>query len=317
MAIIDQVRATIRQFGLLKPGETVVIGVSGGPDSLSLLYILAGLQKEFTLSLHAAHLDHNLRTTSGDDLSFVRRQAQALNIPFTGAKAKLRNASEEECRTARLEFLFRVARDNKATTIALGHTLDDQAETVLMRLIRGAGLLGLSGIAPRRSFGACKLIRPLIEVSRAEIEAYLKRKKAHPRIDETNSQDIYLRNRIRKELLPLLEKKYNRNIKQLLNNTAQSAAYDYDCLISLAEKAVPAGATVIALTRYGRLHPALKRMVLRLLAERVQGSMRRLTSRHIREIDDMAMYRPAGSVVNLPKHLCVKKTEKNLRFYLL
>lgn len=313
--IIDTLRSTIKTYGLLSRGDTVVIGVSGGPDSLALLHLLHGIKKEYSLTLHVAHLDHKLRKSSSQDSAFVEQAAKSLHLPFSGGAVNLRKPSEETCRLARHEFLFKIAKTLNADSIALGHTLDDQAETVLMRLIRGTGLLGLAGIAPKRNFGDFTVIRPLIELPRAEIEKYLKRKGLRPRIDETNCQDIFLRNRIRAELLPLLEKKYNRNIKQLLGNLAQNTGNDYDYLLRSAEKDAGGIKPAIGLARFARLHPSIKAIVLRRMAERVQGDTRRLTARHIRELEDLARNRPAGSIVDLPKELSVKKTQKNLCFY--
>jgi tRNA(Ile)-lysidine synthase len=288
---------------------------AGGPDSLALLHLLAALGKELSLSLHVAHLDHGLRKNSKEDMRFVAAAAARLGLGFTGETAKLTDASEETCRNARLAFLFRTAKKQRCRIIALGHTLDDQAETVLMRLIRGAGLLGLAGIAPLRDFGGYTVIRPLVEVTRKEIEAYLKKKGLTARTDETNSQDIYLRNRVRRELLPLLEKKYNRNIRQVLGNTAQLAGSDYDFLGGCARTAAGRISDRISLEKISRMHPSMRRMVLRLMAGNLQGSTRRLTARHIREIEDMVRNRPAGSVVDLPRDISVKKTAKSLFFY--
>ncbi|MGE5308657.1 MAG: tRNA lysidine(34) synthetase TilS [Deltaproteobacteria bacterium] len=313
--IIDTVSRTISTRGLIRKGDTVVIGVSGGPDSLALMHILASLRKELHLSLHVAHLDHRLRKSSGKDLEFVAKEAESLGIPFTGGAAKIATPSEESCRKARHDFLFKTAKKTGADRIALGHTLDDQAETVLMRLVRGAGLLGLAGIAPSRAFGRFIVVRPLIDVTRAEIELYLKRKKLKPRRDETNEQDIYLRNRFRAELLPLLEKKYNPNIRRILSNTAENAGYDYDFLVKAAEKAAGGISSRIDLRRFNRLHPALKRIVLRLSAGKVQGDTRRLTFIHMKEIEDLILNRPVGSVVDLPRNISAAKRKNTLIFY--
>lgn len=315
--IHDALWKTIRTYRLLEPRETVVVGVSGGPDSLALLFLLSSLKAELKLSLHVAHLDHSLRKNSRADLEFVAALAQKLKLPFTAKTVTLENSSEESARTARLAFLFEVAGKVKADKIALGHTLDDQAETVLMRLIRGTGLLGLAAIVPIRQFGRFTVIRPMLEIPRAQIERYLRKKKISPRIDQTNSRDIYLRNRIRKELLPLLEKKYNRNIKELLGNTALTAGYDYDFLLKAAKKAAGGGAKpMVDLASFARMHPSLQRIALRLAAQSVQGDTRRLTSQHIREIEDLARNRPTGSIVDLPKNISVVKRRKTLSFYL-
>ena len=312
--IIDKVRAAIRAYRLLKKGDRVVAGISGGPDSLALLHILAALRKELGFTLHVAHLDHRLRPGSSKDLEFVAGQAKLLGLGFTGAAARIERPSEESCRKARLGFLFAVADKQKAGVICLGHNLDDQAETVLMRLIRGTGLLGLTGIVPLRKFGNHTVARPLIEVTRKEIESYLKKKKLRPHIDETNAGNLYLRNRLRNELLPLLEKKYNRNIKELLSNTAQNAGYDYDYLATSAQRFTSRYAARVPLTAFARLHPSLRRIVVRLTAGSLQGNTRRLTFRHVREVEDLALNRPAGSIVDLPKGISVLKTRKILCF---
>lgn len=312
--ITDKVKKTIRAYGLLRKNDRVVVGVSGGPDSLALLHILSGLRKELRLELHVAHLDHQLRPGSARDLEFVAAQAKKLRVGFTGGSARIAHPSEESCRKARLEFLFAVAKKQKAGKICLGHNLDDQAETVLMRLIRGAGLLGLAGIVPLRKFGQGTIVRPLIEVTRREIESYLRKKRLRPRIDETNAGDLYLRNRLRNELLPLLERKYNRNIKELLSNTAQNAGYDYDYLSAAARRFTARHGARVPLAAFARLHPSLRRIVVRLTIGTLQGDTRRLTFRHVREVEDLALNRPERSIVNLPRGIAVVKTRKTLFF---
>jgi tRNA(Ile)-lysidine synthase len=158
------------------------------------------------------------------------------------------------------------------------------------------------------------VIRPLIEVRRSEIERYVRRKHLTPRVDVTNTSDGYLRNRVRNELLPLLEKKYNSNIKETLSTLAQVAGYDYDYLQRSAEKAAGKLKRSVDLAWFLRQHPAIQRMSLRLAAENTQGNLRRLTFRHIREIEDMARNRPSGSVVDLPNGISVVKKQKTLSF---
>ena len=147
---------------------------------------------------------------SAKDREFVEKICRKLGLPVTSAAINIKEIAgkgslEEICRNARLGFCFKTAQRVKADKIALGHNLDDQAETVLMRLMRGSGLYGLSGILPKKELYGFTIIRPLIEVKRREIEAFLKRKNIRPRIDPSNSQDIFLRNKIRNDLLPLLE----------------------------------------------------------------------------------------------------------------
>lgn len=316
---IEKIKRTICRYCLLENGDTVVAGVSGGPDSLALLYVLNFLKKEFGLKLHIAHLDHMLRRGSASDRKFVEKVANNLNIPVTCEKINIKviaasGGLEEICRNARLGFIFKVAREIKADKIALGHNLDDQAETVLMRILRGAGLSGLSGMLPKKEIQGFTIVRPLIEVKRKEIEAFLKRKKLVPRIDPTNCQDIYLRNKIRNKLLPDLEKNYNRNIKQVLSHTAESIARDYDFINKISIETAKRLGPNINLRKFSRLHPSLRRMVLRWRISRLKGNTRRINFAHIQEIEDLILTRPVNSVVDLPGNIRVKKTRLSLVF---
>jgi tRNA(Ile)-lysidine synthase len=316
---IEKVKKTVKKYGLFKDKDIIVIGVSGGPDSLVLLNVLTKLKKEFHLKLHVAHLDHMLRNDSGRDRKFVETVARKLNLPFSGASINVKaiaqkGSLEEICRNVRLGFLFKVAKNVKANKIALGHNLDDQAETVLMRLLRGSGLFGLSGILPKKELYGFTIIRPLIEVKRKEIDVYLKRKKLVPRLDPTNSQDVYFRNKIRLKLLPALEKDYNPNIKEILSHTAESIANDYDFINQVSVQAAKKLGDKINLKKFSRLHPSVQRMVLRQHISRLKGSTRRIDFRHIREIEDLIFNRPINSIVDLPGSIRVKKTKQSLVF---
>jgi len=318
--MIEKVKDTIKRYGLIDKGDKVIVGVSGGPDSMALLYLLNALKKEFKLALHVAHLDHMLRKDSSKDAEYVETIACKLNIPFTMAKINIKalsskGSTEEIARNARLGFLFRVARDMKADAVALGHNLDDQAETVLMRLIRGSGLYGLSGILPKRDIAGYRIIRPLIEIRRGKIEAYLKRKSINPRIDASNYKDIYFRNKIRNKLLPLLEKQYNRNIKEVLSNMAESVGYDYAYLASAAARAVKGPAKKLELRMLMKSHIAIRRLLLRRGIAEVKGDTRRITFRHIMELEDLIFNRPVNSIVDLPKGVSVIKGKICLSFY--
>ncbi len=318
--IIDKVKNTINKFSLLSTNDKVVVGVSGGPDSVALLYLLNTLKKEFRCTLHIAHLDHMLRKDSSKDAEFVKKLAQKLKIAATFAKINVKELAkkgslEEVARNARLNFFFKVARRIKAKKIALGHTQDDQSETVLMRILRGTGLYGLSAILPKRDIAGFKIIRPLIGVRRKEIEAFLKRRNIKSLIDKTNLEDVYFRNRIRHKLLPLLEKNYNRNITKILSNMAEVVAYDYDYLSRQATVALKRLGSRINLKKFLRLHPAIQRLLLRMAVAKIKGDMRRITFQHIREIEELVINRPVNSIVDLPQGVSVIKKKKSLLFY--
>ena len=315
--LINDVERTINKYGLLKKGDKVIIGVSGGSDSVCLLYVLNRLSKKLKFNIHIAHLDHMLRKDSFRDRVFVENIAKKMKLPLScsqvNVKAILKHSSQEEvARKVRLGFFFKLAQEIGADKIALGHNLDDQAETVLMRILRGSGLQGLGGIFPKRAMDKFIIIRPFIDIPRREIKRFLKKRKIRYRTDFTNLEDIYLRNRIRNRLLPRLEKGYNPRLKLSLSNMAKSTALDYAYLSKLSRRAFlktckPIKKKRIAcnLSRFLRLDPAIQRMVLRLGIITLKGNLRKITYKHIEEIEDLIHNRPIGSVVDLPTGLQV------------
>ncbi|MBN1626861.1 MAG: tRNA lysidine(34) synthetase TilS [Deltaproteobacteria bacterium] len=204
--IINKVRSTIARYGMIARGDRIIVALSGGPDSVCLLDILHRLSDELEICLIAAHYDHGLR---GDEDAFETRLSKditsSMNVPFETEKAPehLKNSSslEERAREVRYKFLEDVRVKHKANKIAMGHNLNDQAETVIMRLLRGSGPSGLSGIPPVRDD---IIVRPLIEVSRDDITDYLKLRGLPSAVDSSNSSTVHLRNRIRHELMPIL-----------------------------------------------------------------------------------------------------------------
>ncbi len=291
---------------LLPMGAGVIVGVSGGPDSMALLRVLHEWAAPFRWRLRVAHLDHALRRNSVVDARFVRAAAGRMGLPFVAARtavetlARRRKISPEEAgRLARYSFLVRTARRLGATRIAVGHHADDQAETVLMRLIRGAAGTGLSGMAPARSLHdplakparrilpAVTLVRPLLGRTRAEILAYLKARQQRWRTDPTNRSPDHLRNRIRARLLPLLTREYNPNIRAVLARAATTLAADESFLEDAVDRAWPRAVQVsgrritIRLVSLLRLHPALQARLLRRAAVAAGADPRRLAQSHL------------------------------------
>jgi len=311
---------TIKKHGLLRKKDKILVAVSGGADSLTLLFKLASLRNKMGLTLHIAHLDHMLRLDSGEDAAFVKKLGEKLRIPVTIKSINLetrhiKGSLEELAREARLDFLITLAKKIKADKIALGHNLDDQAETVLMRLVRGTGLSGLSGISAKRKIKNVIFIRPLLETRRREIENFLKRKGIKPRIDSTNRQDLFFRNKIRHNLIPLLKKKYNQKILDALANLAESSSYDYEYLDSVAKRSVKGNNLHLDIKKLIKLHPAILRLKIRQSIACLQGDTRRISFQHIKEIEGLLYSRPEKSIVDLPKGISVQKTRNHLRFY--
>ena len=317
--ILTRVNNTIKNYRLIQKNDKILIGVSGGPDSVALLHILNSLSGKLKFNLFIAHLDHMLRKDSIKDAEFVKKLSRELKIPLVighvnvGTLAK-NSSIEETARNARFAFFFKTARKIKANKIALAHNLDDQAETVLMRILRGTGLSGISGILPKRKISDYEVIRPLLEVKRSEIEVYLKNNKIKARQDRSNLKDIYFRNKIRNNLLPLLENNYSPNVKELLANLADNSASDYQFLELMAAKVMKGTKTRFNLKKLSKLHISMQRMLFRTAISNLQGNTRRITFQHIREIEDLILNRPQGSIVDLPKGISVIK-KKSLIFY--
>jgi len=317
---MNKFKQTIKKYNLIKRQDKILIGVSGGPDSLTLLLQLFNLKSKLGLTLHIAHLDHGLRKDSGSDANFVKVLAKKLNIPISIKKInpelfKEKGSLEELCREARLDYFIQIAKKIKANKVALGHNLDDQAETILMRLLRGTGLFGLAGISLMRKIKGTTFIRPLLETSRHEIDKYLIRRKIKPRIDSTNKEDLFFRNKIRHQLMPLLKSKYNQNIVEVLANLAESVSFDYEFLKQVALRSAKGNNANLNIKRILKLHPSILRLKIRQSIDALQGNTRRIGFVHVKEIEDLLNHRPKGSIVDLPKGISVQKTHNCLRFY--
>ncbi|MFA5092988.1 MAG: tRNA lysidine(34) synthetase TilS [Candidatus Omnitrophota bacterium] len=319
---MNNFQETIKKYNLIQKNDKLLVGVSGGPDSLALLFQLNNLKNKLNLTLHIAHLDHGLRKDSHRDLQFVQKLADQLDIPITIKKInpkllKNKGSLEEVCREVRQDFFIQTAKKIKANKIALGHNLNDQAETVLMRILRGTGLSGLSGIWPKREIRNIIFIRPLIETSRSEIERYLKRKKINPCLDPTNHEELFFRNKIRYHLIPILKEKYNQNIVEVLASLADNTAYDYEYLDQVTKNNLKGNLKHLNIKKLLKLHPAILRLKIRQGISNLQGDTRRIGFVHIKEVEDLLKNRPCGAIVDLPKGISVQKTHSALHFYKL
>lgn len=273
----------------LEPKRILVVGVSGGPDSLALLHYLY----ELHCPLLVASFNHRLRPEAEAEVNFVREFAESLGLAFVtdstdvAAQAEANGLSiEAAARELRYRFLFRAAREAGAQAVAVGHTADDQAETVLMHFLRGTGLAGLKGMPPRvilPVFDAeIPLVRPLLGWTRAETEAYCQKHQLQPHLDQSNSDTTYFRNRLRHALLPELEK-YNPQIRQALAKTALALQGDAELLSETVEVAWEttvrtAGNDFVAfrLEQLKKLSPALQRNLFRKAAFALKPGLRDL-----------------------------------------
>lgn len=258
---------------LISTGDSVLVAVSGGADSVALLHLLLGLKSALNLEITVAHLHHNIRGRAATlDQSFVRKLARRLKVAFVTRRVDvpaLAQASgisiEMAARSARYDFLTREARLRKAI-IVTAHTANDQAETMLLKFARGAGTRGLSGINPNATMDGVRVVRPLLDVSRAEIEAYLTARKLRWREDESNADTAYLRNRVRHELLPLLARRLNPDLVTTLSRTASIIRTEDQFLDQLAIrnlKSCKVNVGSLSVKRLAKLPPAILRRLIR------------------------------------------------------
>ncbi|MCK4249553.1 MAG: tRNA lysidine(34) synthetase TilS [Candidatus Omnitrophica bacterium] len=334
-SILKKVEKTVLDHNLFKTGDSVILGLSGGPDSTAMLLILLALKKNFKLKLTAVHLNHCLRGfESESDQNYVRSLARRFRIPYYSKRTDIaelarinKTSLEETAREARYEFFLEIARQQKAQKIAVAHTADDQAETVLMRIIQGTGLRGLAGIRPARNFDLkknknIKVLRPLIELTRAEVMIFLREKKYRPRQDSSNLNLDILRNSIRKELLPLLAKRYNPGIKNSLCRLSAQLTPVYDLLHHQAKtelrKIVSAGSEkycVLNIKQLLKLDQGLRPEIIRLALEKLKGDLKGITCQHLLDIENMLARSRGWACLNLPRGLTVTREHNYLTFY--
>lgn len=300
-------------------GKTLLVAVSGGGDSLALLYALHQAQAEFDLRLCGAHLNHTLRGDESDaDAAFVADAFRRLDIPYTCERADIaayrrahRLSMEDAARRVRYAFLADAAAHHAAHAVAVAHTADDQAETLLMNIIRGSGLDGLRGMQPLDCLAIdaadLTLFRPLLGVTRAQTYAYCAALGLQPRQDASNLSLEHTRNRIRLELMPILER-FNPAARDALLRLARNAVEDAD-YIRAQTNAVwqnvahqsEASEGVIALNTQAlaRQHPAIQNRILRRAVQAVKGSAEGITRRHILDMRRL-IDGPAGRTLHLP-----------------
>lgn len=309
MTLLEKVRKTILKYDLIHSGDKILVAFSGGVDSSALLHLLLALKKEWSFKLYLAHFNHQIRAASDKDEDFVRRRAAELQLPLFVARRDVRQEArrrksnlEEEARYWRYKFLEEKAREIGGAKIALGHNLNDQVETFFLRLFRGAGPLGMGGMKP---YLERRIIRPLIEVSRREIELYLQENHIPYRVDQSNFDRRFLRNRIRAELIPYLEQEFDSSLLNHISTFMTIIREEEESLAELAEKKAAQLITeeegVFQLDRAALfdLHPALGRRVIREYLRQIKGDLRSFS---FRDVEAVRTARP-GRIINLARHI--------------
>ena len=235
----EKVRKTIREYNLIEKNDSIVVGVSGGPDSMTLLSILLKLKEEFNLKIYVAHVNHMLRENAIKDEEYVKEFCKKNNIEMFIKKANISEIAkkekiglEEAGRNARYNFFEEILKNTESNKIAIAHNINDKVETIIMNTLRGSGVSGLKGIEPKRK----KYIRPLIEIERHEIEKYCIENEINPRHDESNDDNTYTRNKIRNIIIPYIRNEFNPNIIKTLNRLSEIIKEEDEYVQSKTEK---------------------------------------------------------------------------------
>ncbi len=324
--LLGTVRETVARYGMFVPGDSVLVAVSGGPDSVALAHLLNTIAGEYSLQLAVAHLNHCLREQESDrDAEFVAALAGKFDLPFYLEKKDVRAfqrrrrlSPEEAARQVRYEFYDAVASKDGFNKIALGHHSDDNAELVLMNLLRGSGSRGLAGIAPVRDN---KIVRPLIRLKRFEILDYISEKKIAFVTDTSNADQAYRRNKIRHHLIPELKKSYNPAIVASLNRLGEILQAEdqwmdealepvfNDCVLNRTSARIS-----LAIPGVNGMDLAAQRRIIRKAIFSVKQDLRRITLFHVDAVLELAKKAPASGSLNLPGGVRVVRKDMELIF---
>lgn len=320
--MIEKVRGFVDRYHMIEQNDGIVVGVSGGADSVCLLLILEELRKQIPFSIYVVHVNHKIREEAGADAAYVKNLCESHVIPYylieedVEAIAKKEHLSSEEAgRKVRYDAFERILREQNANKIAVAHNKNDRAETVLFNLFRGSSIKGMNGIAPVRD----QIIRPLLCVERFEIEAYLEERKITYCIDRTNAEDTYTRNRIRNHIIPYAEEQICENVITHINDTAETleeteallqrmTRRSYDDLVQEEQ-----GELRIDRLGFQQLDRIIQKYLIMECMHRAAGSRKDITSRHVQKVLDL-FDMPVNKKINLPYHMIARTGYENIIF---
>ena len=312
----------VRESNLIEVGDRIVVGVSGGADSVSLLSILAKLKEEFNLTLFVVHINHSLREESDYEEEYVRTLANNLVLEFFSKKVDInklveleKKSTEEVARNVRYEFFYEILEKVNGNKIAVAHNLNDSVETTLMNLIRGSGIDGLCGI-PRKNG---EIIRPLINIERAEIEEYVKENNLIAMQDKTNFENVYTRNKIRNELIPCL-KKINPEVVKNIYNTSQLLSLEKEIIrASVSEKykdiRIKGDNVVLDKNKFLEFRLSFKREILRFAINEFLGNLVDISMGAIDNAIDIISNSQSGAVAKISKNVKIRISYDKLIFF--
>lgn len=291
----EEVLNTIKKYNMINEGDKIVIGVSGGPDSITLLNILNKFKEKLNIKIYVAHINHMIRAEADEETEYVKEFCNRLDVEFFCKKIdaqeeakKLKIGTEEAGRNIRYAFFEEVAKRVEANKIATAHNSNDNAETVLMNIMRGTSISGLAGIEKIRDG---KYIRPLIRCSRKAIEEYCKQNNLQPKFDKSNLENIYTRNKIRNLLIPYIQKEFNPNIIDTINRLSDIAISEEQFINKIVEneyKKLLINANkneiILDMKKFNMLDHVIKAKLILYTIEKVSGISAGIEKIHIDDI---------------------------------
>lgn len=323
----QKVIETIRKYNLIEDGDKIVLGVSGGPDSISMLNILKEIKDEqiIKFEIYVAHINHMIREEAIDDEKYVEDYCKKNNIKCYIKRidvVKIANdkkiGTEEAGRKARYEFFEEILKKTNSNKIAIAHNINDKIETIIMHLLRGSGLSGLKGIEPIRDN---KFIRPLIECERSEIEQYCEKYELNPRIDKTNFENEYTRNKIRNIVIPYIKQEFNPNIVQTLSRLSDVAIEEIKYISKQTQKIYQQiliekedRQIILNLKKFNEQEKIIKSQLILLTTKQLMGSTQGIEKIHIEDIIKLCSNNVGNKYLTPNKNIKILIKDKNINF---
>lgn len=324
--LIDIVKRTISKYNLIEQGDKIVIGVSGGPDSIALLDILNKLKIEYNIQIIVAHINHMIREESEQEAIYVKEMCEKYNVPFEYKKINIeklaeevKESSETVGRRIRYDFFKEILEKYNANKIAVAHNLDDSVETTVMNFIRGSGINGLIGIKYKND----NIIRPILDVSKVEVLKYCEENELNPCFDKTNYQPIYTRNKIRLEFLPKIKEEFNPNINYTIFRMKEILIEEQECINEIVNEKYNTiinyqknNCISINKKEFQKINTAISKKIVIKLLEKLNGSNQNIERIHIETIVDLINNKPTGKKFILGNKYIVENVNKNeTKFY--
>lgn len=323
----QKVIETIRKYNLIEDGDKIVLGVSGGPDSISMLNILKEIKDEqiIKFEIYVAHINHMIREEAIDDEKYVEDYCKKNNIKCYIKRidvVKITNdkkiGTEEAGRKARYEFFEEILKKTNSNKIAIAHNINDKIETIIMHLLRGSGLSGLKGIEPIRDN---KFIRPLIECERSEIEQYCEKYELNPRIDKTNFENEYTRNKIRNIVIPYIKQEFNPNIVQTLSRLSDVAIEEIKYISKQTQKIYQQiliekedRQIILNLKKFNEQEKIIKSQLILLTTKQLMGSTQGIEKIHIEDIIKLCSNNVGNKYLTPNKNIKILIKDKKINF---